>query len=106
MSFRHLRRRLGTKLAAFALIAVSGCMEYSTTAYSGYYESSGYRSYPPYDYFGPPVVGGWYGNRWHNNWGAWPGGRHRHSWHGHRHHWHHGHGSGLHHGGGPWQGRH
>ena len=41
MSFWHLRRRLGTKLAAFALIAVSGCMEYSTTAYSGYYESSG-----------------------------------------------------------------
>jgi hypothetical protein len=53
MSFRHRRRRLRTKLAAFALIAVSGCMEYPTTAYSGYYESSGYRSYPSYAYFGP-----------------------------------------------------
>jgi hypothetical protein len=57
MSFRHLRRRLGTKLAAFALIAVSGCAEYSTTAYSGYYGSSGYRSYPPYAYFGRQSLG-------------------------------------------------
>jgi hypothetical protein len=103
MPFRHLRRRLGRKLAAFALIAVSGCMEYPTTAYSGYNELSGYRSYPPYAYFAPPVVGGWYGNRWHHNWGVWLGGRHRHAWHGYRHQWH---GSGWNHGSGPWQGRH
>jgi hypothetical protein len=94
MFFQHLRQRLGTTLAALALIAVGGCTGYPTIAFSSFDVSSGYGYHRSY---GPPVIAGWHSNHWRNGRGG------GHSWYGHRHGWHggswhhrHGSGAGLH----------